>query len=344
MHRLANFFVSRTIDRPAAKVAAQVTFGVVCAMAMIGVRSLIDIVAPTSGPFAMVYPTVLIATLFGHWRGGVTALIVSFMWAWYFVLSPTLSFTFVDPTDPPRVLINLVSCTVVLFFAEAFRKAVRANTDAAARELARRKMLMADLEHRTKNNFQLVASLLSIQKRRDATPEIAAALDDAIGRVNTFSDAYSTFALEVGEDGEGDGDVDMAEYLTRLTMRVGRACLHDKVRMKIECDPLNLPREKAVAVGLFANEALTNCGKYAFGDGRAGSVVVRLRSTGEEEWSLEIEDDGAGKKAMPRAGGGLGSSLLEAFAHQAGANHHVEISDGGARVELTTAKRAANEA
>ena len=56
MHRLANFDVSRQFLARRSKVAAQIVFGGMCAAAMIGVRSLIDVWAPVSGPFALIYP------------------------------------------------------------------------------------------------------------------------------------------------------------------------------------------------------------------------------------------------------------------------------------------------
>ena len=331
MHRLAHFDVAKTFRRPRSKIAAQLVFGLTCALAMIGLRTLVDFIAPAAGPFALVYPTVLIATLFGHWRGGLVALLVSFGWAWYFVLEATSSFTFVKATDPARVAINFAACSILIVFAEAFRRAVRSNADRAELEIARRKLLMADLEHRTKNNFALVASLLAIQKRQDTTPGIEAALDLAINRIHTFKDAYSNLTL----DPDDDSDIDMAEYLSRLTTRVAKASLHENVRIDTDIARMVLPREKAVAIGLFTNEALANCGKYAFADGRAGSVKLRFQQADDDGWTLEILDDGAGNAAKASSEkSGLGSNLFTAFAMQAGAEHEIEIGEGGARVAL----------
>lgn len=334
MQRLARFDISQNLRTPASRAAGQIVFGLVCAMAMIGLRSVIDVVAPTSGPFALVYPTVLIATLFGHWRGGVAALILSFFWAWYIVLETPYSFAFAQPSDPARVAINFLSCLVVVVFAEAFRRAVRTNSEWAERELARRQVLMADLEHRTKNNFQLVASLLSIQKARDPAPGLSAALDDAINRVRTFADAYATLKLDTIDD----SDVEMDDYLARLARRVGEASLPPDVTLHVDVAPMSLPREKAVAIGLFVNEALSNCGKYAFFDGRGGSVTVTLAGDADN-WALEVRDDGAGRHAVAASRAGLGSDLFAAFASQAEAEHLVEIMDVGARAALA-ARRA----
>ncbi|MEE8230422.1 MAG: DUF4118 domain-containing protein, partial [Qipengyuania citrea] len=191
MHRLANFDVSRQFLARRSKVAAQIVFGGMCAAAMIGVRSLIDVWAPVSGPFALIYPTVLLATLYGHWRAGVVALTVTFCWAWFFILPPARSFLFADPTDPMRVLLNAASAVVVVVFAEAFRRAAQATLSEIRERADRRLTLLAELEHRTKNNFALVASMLELQKRRIPQAELHAPLDDAVGRVRTFADAYS---------------------------------------------------------------------------------------------------------------------------------------------------------
>ena len=166
MHRLANFDVSRQFLARRSKVAAQIVFGGMCAAAMIGVRSLIDVWAPVSGPFALIYPTVLLATLYGHWRAGVVALAVTFCWAWFFILPPARSFLFADPTDPVRVLLNAASAVVVVVFAEAFRRAAQAPLSEIRDRAARRLTLLAALGHRTKNNFALVASLLEEARRR----------------------------------------------------------------------------------------------------------------------------------------------------------------------------------
>ena len=126
MHRLANFDVSRQFLSRRGKIAAQLVFGGLCGAAMIGLRTLIDVWAPGSGPFALIYPTVLLATLYGHWRAGLVALVVGFFWAWFFILPPAGAFVFAEPSDPARVALNAASALIVLVFAEGFRRAAHA--------------------------------------------------------------------------------------------------------------------------------------------------------------------------------------------------------------------------
>ena len=335
MQRLAQFDVSRQFLTRPGQVAAQLVFGAVCAAAMIGVRAGFDLWAPVSGPFALIYPTILLATLYGHWRAGLVAFAVTFSWAWYFVLPTPRSFLLSDPTDPARVAINAFSALIVLIFAEAFRRAAHSTMEEIRLSADRRLTLLAELEHRTKNNFALVASLLEIQKRRVSDTSLHPLLDDAAGRVRTFADAYSSLAIDQSDG----GNVDMKPYLNQLLDRIERAAVPDFVTLYREIDPMDLPRESAVAIGLYLNEAISNCLKYAFPNDRPGKIGVFFQAR-PEGWRLTIDDNGVGIDGGPSQGDGLGSNLLTAFASQAGARHSAGPTLGGFRTEMNALPEA----
>ncbi|PEQ13013.1 hypothetical protein B2G71_09290 [Novosphingobium sp. PC22D] len=331
MKRLAHFDVSRRVDATPWRLIVQIGFGVACGLAMIALRSVIDVWAPSAGPFALMYPAVLLATLYGHWQAGVVAWGLSFTWAWYVVLPFAQSFEFANPADLPRVSLNAIAALIVLVFAETFRAAVEAGRKQSEAEIDRRAVLLAEMEHRTKNNFALVASLLEIQKRREQSETVRLAFEDAIGRVRTFAEAYSHLAAEQGEGAQ----VEMRPYLERLVERVGSAAFPPNVTLHYAFADVSMPRETAVAIGLFTNEALTNCAKYAFPEGRGGNVHLALDVL-ETGWKLSIRDDGSGTASNGESGStsGIGSNLLGAFAQQARAHHAVRASETGFAVEL----------
>jgi two-component sensor histidine kinase len=77
-----------------------------------------------------------------------------------------------------------------------------------------------------------------------------------------------------------------------------------------------------VQLGLVLNETVTNALKYAFPEGRAGTVRVRFVREGED-FVLTVADDGIGlpqegdvTERRPRRGSGLGTRLLSALAAQ----------------------------
>ena len=124
----------------------QLGFGLFCTAGFIGTRTLLDQYAPTAGPFALIYPAVLIATLFGRWEAGITCYLATLAWTWLLILPRAELLRLARPSDVPRTLINALTIFVVLVFAELFRTAVRRAV--AQRDLALDEMLEREDELR----------------------------------------------------------------------------------------------------------------------------------------------------------------------------------------------------
>lgn len=336
MYRLARYDVARRVADARLRFLAQIGFGLACSGALIGLLLIIKIWIPLSGPFAFVFPAVLVATLYGQWPAGLAALISGIATIAYFILPTSRPLTFATSTDFSRGVFAVIVGGALLIFAEIFRRTVASNAEDRDREIERREMLLRELEHRTRNNFALVASLLDFQRRQATSSEVTHALDHAIRRVHTFADAYS----QLGSGQSAGGDVDMQPYLARLLDRVSDGLFDEQITVQSEVGALALPSRKAVAIGLYVNEALTNCAKYAFPAGRGGTIRVTL-GPDNGGWRLTILDDGIGGDiaVAPVAKGkksGLGAILFEALATQAGAKHKMTASDQGRRLELVS--------
>ncbi len=257
--------------------------------------------------------------------------VVTFLWTWYYVLLPFGTFEVAVTGEGSRILINAISSLIVLIFAETFRRAMRRAMAERNREIAGRNLLLEELEHRTKNDFALSVSLLETQKRRHSNPEVVETLSQAIERIRAFSRAYA----HVSETRRQDGAVEMQPYLEEAVGRMAHAAFSDRIAVSVHADAMTLPRDTAVAIGLFANEALTNCAKYAFPADRAGTVQVDF-SKRPGGWELAIRDDGVGvQKSTPGEGStGIGARLLAAFAKQAGATFISDDISEGCHIRL----------
>jgi two-component sensor histidine kinase len=90
-----------------------------------------------------------------------------------------------------------------------------------------------------------------------------------------------------------------------------------------------------VPLTLFTVEALTNAFKHAYPVGaRGGLIRLTLLPVGNGKLRLAIEDDGTGVE-QEAGGTGIGSRLIQAFAHQLGGVATVSPRDtGGTMVEL----------
>ncbi len=347
MRRLGEFDVSRHYQRPAARTAAQIVFGFACALAMIASHLIIAGRLPEASPFALVYPSIVLATLYGHWRGGVTAAIITFLYTWYFKLPELSSFAFSDHFASARLASSAVSAGIVLLLAETFRAFLVAAVEQRDDEIERGAMLMVELEHRTKNNFALVAAMLELQRRSAPDPRVGEALALAAARVHSFARAYEHLGT-----GHRGGSVAMKPYLADLLSRLTEGAFGDQVRVALRLSDCRLPRDEAVAVALFANEALTNCIKYAFPDGQAGLVEVTFTREGRW-WELVVADDGVGsgpghrddeRPAGTGLNSGLGTRLMSAFATRARARFEIDTTGRGRRVRLVAEATGAAKA
>ncbi len=337
MQRLAGFEVG-TGKAPPERFALRALLGVLAAGLVVILRMGVDHVAPGAGPYALIYPAVMLATLYGRRTAGIIAFVLSFAFAW-FVVVPMAGPAGVGPSDSARLLVNALSCLIVMIFAEAFRRAVNSAARWRDQEIERRGMLMDELIHRTKNNFAVVASLLSMQKREEEHPDVRRVLDQAIGRVQSFASAYQQL-METERD---DATLDMASYLGRLVDTVSPSLFPSNVRVSHRLAPLVLPNERGVAMGLIVNESLTNAAKYAFADGRQGAVAVELTG-GDSDWTLSISDDGQGADAPARPQPtttaerrGSGSRLMQGLARQAKGKLDIDDRSPGYRVTLRAA-------
>jgi len=306
--------------KPPVKIAYQLAFGVVCALIGVALRFLIDGLWQGAGPFGLMVPIVLVATLFGHWQAGLICLTITSLHAWYYVLPQQGSFAFVDPTDGPRVLVNIGAGVFVVLLAELFRSTMR-------RALIGRETLLRELEHRVKNNFASVASMLRLQIRQNANNQSAvAALQAALGRVESH-------AIVNGFLYRNDyytGMVNMSAYLEALSKSLeGSVTQARPITIKRSLEELSMPSDQAIIVGLLVNEIVTNAIKHAFAGREPGIVQLQL-STTHEGPKLEIADNGRGMVEDPDAET-LGMKLINSLASQAGAELSITTGTGGTR-------------
>lgn len=315
----------------------QVSVGTLSAGAAGLVRMVLDLGAPRAALFALVYPAVIVATLFARWGAGVVSAVITILYTWYFLLPIRNSFSFADRAGAPAVAIVGFTAALSILIAEIFRRAAHKATIERDREIADRDLFLAEVDHRMKNNFAIVAGLLDLQKRRAAEPATAEALAIAQMRVDSIARAHRHLYRGTGQP----GTVEMRDYLCDLCTALSEALfLRGGITLSCDADAAAVPRDRAVSIGLVVNELVTNAAKHAFPGRDLGSITVTFRNRTEGGWSLVVSDDGVGLPDTEPAAGpdnGLGSRLIEAFARQAGGRVSADTDRTGTRVTLDLA-------
>jgi two-component sensor histidine kinase len=336
--------VDLDIPRRLSGVAPAWVIKIGCAILGVGLavllRLIVDRVTPGAGaaPYAFVYPAALLATLLGGWQSGVGTLLVTEWLAWIFVVPKTSGAGHSDIQAAAAILVGLTVIAVIAV-GEGFRIAAQKIMSERNAKLAERELLFRELQHRVNNDFTIVNSLLDLQRRKSDDPETKRALEQAMGRIRSVARVHHH--LYVAPD---IGAIDFRQYLTELCGALADAAFPPAgLNLRCHCEEAYMPRGRAIAVGLVTNELVTNAVKHAFPNGREGSIDVRFER-GDGGWTLSVRDDGIG---LPATGSksGLGASLTEDFARQAGGTLSLE-NDGGtlARLVLPVSSASAKPA
>ena len=291
----------------------------------------INLVAPGAAVFALVYPAIMIATLFARWQSGLLTAVISIGYAFFAIYLPSPTTTQSGPYWTLFAIIVAAGLTISL--AETFRRTVHRATHERDREIADRDLMLSEFEHRVKNNFQIVASMLDIQRRRVSDPAAGEALGAAMMRVDSIARAHR----HLYRDGQAS-EVNVSDYLKDLCNALSDALLlRGGVTLACDADTARIPRDHAVSIGLVINELVTNAAKHAFTGRDTGTIRVSWKRKAEGGWRLTVTDDGVGMPTSPqpkRTDGGLGQRLIEAFAKQAGGTLTSVSDSGGTHVTM----------
>jgi two-component sensor histidine kinase len=187
--------------------------------------------------------------------------------------------------------------------------------------LASRDLLMAEIHHRVKNNLQIVASLLNLQAGRVRTAEARTAFATARDRVRALATLHRHLYTHSDFETIALGTF-LEELCGQLFEALGEAP-GERITLGVAAPDIVLGSDEAVPLALIITEAVTNALKYAFPDGRPGSITVEVCHDGTT-LTLAIRDDGVGIEAARESetveqGSGLGAVLIEGFARQLGA-------------------------
>ncbi|MCU0894945.1 MAG: GAF domain-containing protein [Rhodospirillales bacterium] len=185
----------------------------------------------------------------------------------------------------------------------------QAKLAAENRELSEKKeLLLRELTHRTKNNNQMLMSMICLHRMKATAPEAQRALESFENRIRLMAAIDDMLALDEETD-----DIDVPLFLGAVAGKAF-AAMSDKqreTRLVLELQDGTLSRRQAQALAIITNEFITNSCKYAFASGGRLSVSANFAA---DAAVVEMADDGPGVPAD--AAPGLGTHIIEAMARQ----------------------------
>jgi two-component sensor histidine kinase len=210
------------------------------------------------------------------------------------------------------------------------------HQDARIRELEaaleRKSTLLREIDHRVKNDLQLISSLILLQSRRVEDEAARHALKTILGRVSAVATVHRRLFL--GEDSQR---FDVAACIRDLAGDLALAAGRNDVRITLDLDPVTIPAPAAAPLALVANELLGNALKHAFPPGRGGVIAIGLTEA-EGACVLTISDDGQGMGEAKKA---FGLTIVGLLCQQLRAGLEVASDGPGVRAVVRAPMRLA---
>lgn len=276
-------------------------------------------------PYALNFLAIVIATVLAGWRAGLVALLVGQYLTWLILVPPYWSVRIMDAQRLGGLVLAtfaqlLILVVITLYQREVAKGALEREQRMELLDQARR-----EIDHRAKNNYQTVLSLVELQASRAEDPSTREALRQVADRIAAISVATEHLAIR----SEDLSTVKLRDHLCGLCSQLERGLARGEVSVECDVPDVVTSADTAIQLAIIINELVTNALKHAFADGRKG--IVRVHSTlAGSDLELEVSDNGCGMNGNAgTAGSGLGRKLVDNFARHLGAQHQVSSSPKG---------------
>ena len=163
--------------------------------------------------------------------------------------------------------------------------------DNLEKALDEKTVLIQELFHRTKNNMQLIISLLEIQNeyiRDHKTHEI---LSETQNRIHSMALVHEKLY-----ESEDLININLAGYVRDIIAMLFDRYKIDSHRIGIvyDLDDVDIRIDSAIPCGIILHELISNVFKHAYPEGKKGTLTIGLTKTPDSTVALTVNDDGVG--------------------------------------------------
>lgn len=216
----------------------------------------------------------------------------------------------------------------------------RAGPDEEERDrlLRDKDTLLLELQHRVKNNLQMITALIRMEARNLGDSDAGARFYSLAGRINSLSLLYDLLSRKDAGDA-----VDLGVYLSQIASSVMEAHAGEGVRLELKVDTWLVSVNVAMPAGLVVNELMTNTLKHAFTD-REGGMISISSLVDDTGCHVVFSDNGVGLPdgtVWPQPGK-LSAVIVQSLKQNAKADISVRTAiDEGIHVDIFFARDAA---
>ncbi|HZW38290.1 MAG TPA: histidine kinase dimerization/phosphoacceptor domain -containing protein [Ignavibacteriaceae bacterium] len=158
------------------------------------------------------------------------------------------------------------------------------------KSLHEKEILLKELFHRTKNNMQIISSIISLQALEKLDPKMSLILQEMKNRIQTIALVHEQLYRS-----NEFASLDLKEYIEKLIHLLIYSFTEESSNIEIikDLESITVLLDTAVPCGLIVNELLSNAIKYAFPNKEKGSINIMLKKH-KDIIELSVHDNGVG--------------------------------------------------
>ena len=187
-------------------------------------------------------------------------------------------------------------------------------------------LLFRELNHRIKNNLQVLLGLVNIRLIKPENSENTRnELTDIHNQIQSIALAHKQL-YHIGYHAEVDLKVYVESLISALEEILN--CVELGIEIRTDIFQTRISLETAAPVGMIINETVTNSVKHAFKENAGGQIFILIEKD-NQSLQLTIRDTGRGLPDQAfQSGTGMGMMLIEELARQVEGTLRFDNLDG----------------
>jgi PAS domain S-box-containing protein len=195
-----------------------------------------------------------------------------------------------------------------------------------------KEILLKEIHHRVKNNLQVISSMLNLQSTILENEEIKVILQESQQRIKSMATIHDLLYRSANLS-----EINFSEYIQNLLRDLVYSYkgISHNMELKIQIpDNIMFHLDKAIPLGLFVNEIITNSIKHGLKEVNNAEITLNLESS-ENGHKLELGDNGIGFDIEKVEKDTLGLILIDSLASQLDGQLQRTSDKNGTKYELT---------
>jgi PAS domain S-box-containing protein len=152
-------------------------------------------------------------------------------------------------------------------------------------DIGKKDALIREIQHRIKNSFAMIISLMRLRSNTSKSEEVKTALDELALRVRSMSDLYTLL-----NDSDNFFEIKLNTYCDKVIESFNS--ISKELIINKTFQDITVSSSKAATIGIIVVELISNAVKYAFQDS-PGIINIELKMV-DSKIELTVEDNGIG--------------------------------------------------